>query len=395
VLRHHFLPGVPWETVYTNRAISAKQDEKGRWLSSSSQPEIMAIMLEQLGLEPGHRVLEIGTGTSYNAALMAHIVGKTGRVVTVDIDQDLVEGARENLRTAGFEQVEVVCADGGYGYPEAAPFDRIILTVGAPDVAPAWWDQLKRDGRLVLPLLLRGSMKSVAFERVNEHLASLSVNDCGFIPLRGDFASKLAERIQLGPDSGLFIEPLDEAPLDAGAVPALLVETTREWPAGVDVNVWDVLGGSLWTWLALHERHMCKLFAEGDRAGNSGVPAVIAIDAKQQSAGTAILLEKTGLAALVRGSGQPVPRVPADKLFDPDSPAAQPFALFVRQYGADDAASQQVLARIEAWKAAGSPSSSRMRIRAYPRDLDYRPNEAEVVLEKQWTKLVVEWPSSE
>src|SRR5574339_136221 len=97
VLRHYFLPGRPLEEVYSDHVIPTKQDPEGQWISSSSQPAIMAIMLEQLGLEPGHRVLEIGAGTGYNAALMAHIVGETGQVVTVDIDDDLVESAREHL----------------------------------------------------------------------------------------------------------------------------------------------------------------------------------------------------------------------------------------------------------------------------------------------------------
>ena len=132
VHRHHFLPGTPFEDAYSNRAIRAKQDASGEWISSSSQPSIMAIMLEQLDLKPGQKVLEIGTGPGYNAALMAHIVGETGQVVTVEIDQDLTDAACEHLTAAGFEQVQAVCADGGYGYPDAAPYDRIILTVGAP-----------------------------------------------------------------------------------------------------------------------------------------------------------------------------------------------------------------------------------------------------------------------
>src|SRR5689334_12849024 len=139
--RHLFLPDVPLAEAYRNEAIPTKLAD-GEAISSSSQPEMMAIMLEQLALEPGLRVLEIGAGTGYNAALMAHIVGEMGQVVTVDIDEDLVEDAREHLRATGFEQVQVVCADGGYGYPELAPFDRIILTVGAPDITPAWWAQL-------------------------------------------------------------------------------------------------------------------------------------------------------------------------------------------------------------------------------------------------------------
>jgi protein-L-isoaspartate(D-aspartate) O-methyltransferase len=97
VLRHRFIPEKPLEEVYSDRVILTKQDQNGQWISSSSQPAIMAIMLEQLDLEPGQKVLEIGAGTGYNAALMAHIVGETGQVVTIDIDDDLVEVAQAHL----------------------------------------------------------------------------------------------------------------------------------------------------------------------------------------------------------------------------------------------------------------------------------------------------------
>src|SRR5207302_1492517 len=132
VPRHLFLPGLPMEGVYRDEAIPTKELD-GATVSSSSQPAIMAVMLEQLQLQPGHRVLEIGAGTGYNAALMAHIVGDAGRVVTVDLDDDLVMSAREHLAAAAFSRVQVVCGDGGLGWPEAAPYDRILLTVGAGD----------------------------------------------------------------------------------------------------------------------------------------------------------------------------------------------------------------------------------------------------------------------
>src|ERR1700704_4770800 len=122
VPRHLFLPSLAPEEAYRNVAIPTKLVD-GEAVSSSSQPAIMAIMLEQLGLEPGHRVLEIGAGTGYNAALIAHIVGQGGHVVTIDIDDDLVLLARQHLAAAGFDRVDVRCADGGYGYPEGAPFD--------------------------------------------------------------------------------------------------------------------------------------------------------------------------------------------------------------------------------------------------------------------------------
>lgn len=88
--RHLFLPGVALDKVYQNEPVATLRQPNGRALSSSSRPAIMALMLEQLRLEPGQRVLEIGTGTGYNAALLAHIVGETGHVTTIDIDQELV-----------------------------------------------------------------------------------------------------------------------------------------------------------------------------------------------------------------------------------------------------------------------------------------------------------------
>ena len=81
-----------------------KRDEDGQPISSSSQPAIMAIMLDQLGLAPGQRVLEIGAGTGYNAALISHIVGAEGQVTSVDIDPELVGPAREHLASAGFRE---------------------------------------------------------------------------------------------------------------------------------------------------------------------------------------------------------------------------------------------------------------------------------------------------
>lgn len=389
VLRHRFLPGRPLEEVYSDRVIPTKQDQEGQWISSSSQPAIMAIMLEQLGLEPGHKVLEIGAGTGYNAALMSHIVGEAGRVITVDIDEDIVEAAREHLTVAGFEQVQVICADGGYGYADAAPYDRIILTVGAPDITPAWLNQLKPNGRIVLPLMLKGSMKSIAFERVDDRLESLSVKDCSFMLLRGDFASIFSKQVQIGPDPNLSLEPVDEFSIDSQMVYDLLCSASRDWAAGVEVTVWDVVIGSLWTWLALHESHLCKLAAKGSMVERNILPPLFGVDGKQKFTGTVILLDKTGLAALMRPPDQPVPLVPIDQAFAPVA-----FPLFVRQFGSEDSIAQRLIKQIQAWDASGRPTFDQMHIRAYPKDSEYVPAEGEFVIEKQWTKLVIEWPAT-
>ena len=164
VPRHLFLPGLPPESAYRDDAIVTKRDADGQPISSSSQPAIMAIMLDQLDLSPGLRVLEIGAGTGYNAALMRHIVGSTGTVVSVDIDPEVAAQARDHLASAGYPDVTVVTADGTAGYPPSAPYDRVIATVGVSDLAPPWLDQLSHGGQIVVPLDVRGTQLAVAFE---------------------------------------------------------------------------------------------------------------------------------------------------------------------------------------------------------------------------------------
>ena len=185
VLRHHFLPDRRLDEVYEDAAITTRFED-GVPTSSSSQPAIMAIMLELLRPLPGHRVLEIGTGTGYNAALLAHLVGRDGRVASVDIEPELAERARAHLAAAGFEGVEVTAADGSGGWPAGAPYDRMIVTAGADDLSPAWVDQLSPGGRLVLPLALAApGQQCVAFVREDGGLVATEVTHCGFMPLRG------------------------------------------------------------------------------------------------------------------------------------------------------------------------------------------------------------------
>lgn len=122
----------------------------GELLSSSSQPSLMADMLAALRVEDGNTVLEIGAGTGYNAALLAHRLGDD-RVTTVDLDPEITESARRHLAAAGYQPV-VVTGDGARGVPERAPFDRIIATCALSTVPRAWIAQSRPGGRILIPL---------------------------------------------------------------------------------------------------------------------------------------------------------------------------------------------------------------------------------------------------
>jgi protein-L-isoaspartate(D-aspartate) O-methyltransferase len=199
VPREAFLPDIAeregLEYIYADEAIVTKRGSKGAPISSSSAPSMMAIMLEQLDLHPGQRVLEIGAGTGYNAALLAELVGDPAAIVTIDIEPDVVEQARRNLASAGYAAITVLCADGAEGAPALAPFDRIELTVAADDVAPAWMDQLAPGGRLVLPLELHRQQRgqiSLALVKQEGYLESVAAACAFFIPMRGNQAMSAA-----------------------------------------------------------------------------------------------------------------------------------------------------------------------------------------------------------
>ena len=189
VPRHLFLPGVPLDRAYADEVVPLKYDAAGMVVASSSQPTMMAIMLDQLRLQPGDNVLEIGTATGFNAGLMQHIVGHEGRVTTVEIDQELARQALEHLRDAGMAEVKVVPGDGSQGYAPRASYDHIIATAGVWDVPAAWLRQLKPEGSLVVPIWVDGVQVSATFRmQLDGTYISDDNRPCAFVYLRGESA---------------------------------------------------------------------------------------------------------------------------------------------------------------------------------------------------------------
>jgi protein-L-isoaspartate(D-aspartate) O-methyltransferase len=256
--RHRFVAAAPIEEAYADQAVITKRDSDGAALSCASVPSMVALMLDQLDVQPGHRVLEIGAGTGYNAALLAHLTGSSGQVTTVDIDPEVSAQARQALDATCYGHVHVATRDGALGDAEHAPYDRIILTVGAWDVPPAWWAQLVPGGRLVLPLRWRGQTRTVAFTREDGRLRSDSVELCGFVPMVGQEGER-TDHIDDHGDVALFWDA--DQPIDPSALRSVFDQPrTAAWSA-VTVGAEEPFDG-VWLRLTALESGTCRIAAE-------------------------------------------------------------------------------------------------------------------------------------
>jgi len=115
-------------------------------------PSAVATQVEQLNVAEGMRALHVGTGSGYYTAILAELVGERGTIIGIEYEPDLAEMSAAHLARAGYTNVTVLAGDGAAGVPEAAPFDRILVSAACTDIAPAWISQLGDDGRLVFPL---------------------------------------------------------------------------------------------------------------------------------------------------------------------------------------------------------------------------------------------------
>lgn len=366
VPRHVFAPGEPLEKAYAaNSAVVTKRDETGLAISSLSAAHIQAVMLEQAQLEPGMRVLEVGSG-GYNAALIAELVGPTGQVTSVDIDPDIVARAKDCLAAAGYDQVKVVLADAENGVPDHAPFDRVIVTAGAWDLPPAWSDQLIEHGQIVVPFRVRGLTRTVVFERDGDHLASRDYRLCGFVPMQG-IGARTERRVPLDGDE-VVLRVDEDQPLDADSLKEALRSPRLELWSGVEFDQVDELD----LWIGTHAPAFGLLTAQ-DGPIERGLVAPSA---------------KRGVPTLVRGgtfayrTKRPIEGTDTFETgvyaHGPDAQgAAEEYVELVRTWDRDHRGGHG--ARIEAYPA-GTPSTE------LPQGC---------VVDKKHTRVVISWPRTQ
>ncbi|MFB9627517.1 methyltransferase, FxLD system [Nonomuraea helvata] len=232
--RHRFIPDAEVEAAYVDDAVSIKRDQDGEMISCISAPSIVAIQLEQLGAQAGHKILEAGAATGYNAALLARLVTPGGHVWTVDVDTDLVNTASTHLEDAGASNVTVLLADGAAGLPEYAPFDRIQFTVGAGDIPLPVLEQLAPGGRLVIPMRIRGSIsRSFAWERDGETWKTVSCEMATFVPLRKGICDDVRTLVPMAGEGNVRLETYSEQFVDREAMRTVLDEPSHKLYTGV------------------------------------------------------------------------------------------------------------------------------------------------------------------
>ena len=185
VPREDFLPQEVRDDAYVDTPLPIGEGQ------TISAPHMVAIMAEQLDLKEGMKVLEIGAGSGYHAAVCAELVGPEGHIYTIERIADLAAFAEENLKKTGYaKNVTVVFADGTKGLPEHAPYDRIFVAAGAPDIPAPLTDQLTEGGKLLVPVGGRFYQDLIRVEKRNGKLHKENLGGCVFVPLIGEYGHK-------------------------------------------------------------------------------------------------------------------------------------------------------------------------------------------------------------
>ena len=182
VPRHLFVPLPYRDQAYEDYPLPIGDDQ------TISQPYIVALMTQSLALQEGEKVLEIGTGSGYQAAVLAEL---KARVFTIEINAQLAEKAAQILQELNYREVRVKSGDGFFGWPEEAPFDAIIVTCASPRIPPPLIEQLKEGGRLILPLGdVRPYQVLTLVTKTGGKLRTREISGVRFVPMTGEAQKK-------------------------------------------------------------------------------------------------------------------------------------------------------------------------------------------------------------
>jgi protein-L-isoaspartate(D-aspartate) O-methyltransferase len=176
VPRHKFVPKPLREKAYEDHPLDIGNGQ------TISQPYMVAIMTELLALSPNDRVLEIGTGSGYQAAILAHLAAE---VYTVERDSDLAERSKSLLTSLGYSSIRFAAGDGTLGLSEFAPYDAIVVTAGAPKIPNSLLKQLELNGRLICPVGDHEIQQLLKITRTKKGFKKETFGNCKFVPLIG------------------------------------------------------------------------------------------------------------------------------------------------------------------------------------------------------------------
>jgi protein-L-isoaspartate(D-aspartate) O-methyltransferase len=182
VQREDFIPPLYRDYAYLEVPLPLPGKE-----ATISCPHSYPLFYEPLGLDAGHRFLEVGLGSGYGTALAREIVGPNGRVVSIEIDPETFEFARKNLQDAGYDDILLVLDDGGLGYPELSPFDRICITAACSEIPPPLVEQLREGGRLIAPVIEQGTQNLILLEKSLKGIKRRVICEVMYISLKGRF----------------------------------------------------------------------------------------------------------------------------------------------------------------------------------------------------------------
>ena len=183
-------------TLYANRPLALFGNDDQDILSTVSQPSLVLRMLDLLQLKAGDKVFELGAGSGWNAALMGHLVGPEGLVVSIEIIPELARSASETIESLGISNVRILAGDGAEGYKHSAPYDRAIFTAGAFDLPHCFYEQLREEGLLLLVIKTEGGGDNLfLLRKTGDHFESLESYPCGFVQLRGRYRFENLESV--------------------------------------------------------------------------------------------------------------------------------------------------------------------------------------------------------